>query len=341
MKRAWKLDDDAVAYWRAYEDFRGFVTEPVWDLVRELAVDGAQQAVLRTTLHHWLLIYAEHAPRVERDRRRPLPAARRRLAAARRVLPGRRRADARGDGARSWARSASALDAPAGDRLRAPDLGQGVARRGQGAGARLHPSRRHAEHRRPAVAPDRRRAPSAPSHRRSPPSRAATSPATTWRSGPTSPSGPSASRARSSSAGRRRPRRSRARYVTSWFLVHCPPEEAIAAFHLGPPPTRARAHGQGGARPRSGRRRRRGTASSRSRRAGHPLTAPSSGSASTPTWPTTSSACTARSSRSSRTRAGSTSRRWCARARSAGASSAPTSRRSSPSAGRTRACCAA
>ena len=38
MKRAWKLDDDAVAYWRAYEDFRGFVTEPVWDLVRELAV---------------------------------------------------------------------------------------------------------------------------------------------------------------------------------------------------------------------------------------------------------------------------------------------------------------
>jgi pyrroloquinoline quinone (PQQ) biosynthesis protein C len=58
MKRAWKLDDDAVAYWRAYEDFRGFVTEPVWDLVRELAVDGTQQAVLRTTLHHWLLIHA-------------------------------------------------------------------------------------------------------------------------------------------------------------------------------------------------------------------------------------------------------------------------------------------
>src|SRR5262245_55083305 len=25
------------------------------------------------------------------------------------------------------------------------------------------------------------------------------------------------------------------RYVTSWYLVHCPPEEAIAAFHLGPP----------------------------------------------------------------------------------------------------------
>ena len=57
MRRAWHLDDEAVAYWRAYEDFRGFVTEPVWDIVRELASDGAQQAVLRTTLHHWLLVY--------------------------------------------------------------------------------------------------------------------------------------------------------------------------------------------------------------------------------------------------------------------------------------------
>ncbi len=57
MKRAWGLDDDAVAYWRAYDDFRGFVTEPVWDLVRELASDGSQQELLRTTLHHWLLVY--------------------------------------------------------------------------------------------------------------------------------------------------------------------------------------------------------------------------------------------------------------------------------------------
>ena len=32
-----------------------------------------------------------------------------------------------------------------------------------------------------------------------------------------------------------------------WFLVHGPPEEAIAAFHLGPPPQRASAW----ARPRS------------------------------------------------------------------------------------------
>jgi pyrroloquinoline quinone (PQQ) biosynthesis protein C len=57
MKRAWKLDDDAVAYWRAYEDFRGFVTEPVWELAREIAVDASQQQVIRTALHHWLLVY--------------------------------------------------------------------------------------------------------------------------------------------------------------------------------------------------------------------------------------------------------------------------------------------
>jgi TENA/THI-4/PQQC family len=57
MKRAYNLDDDAVAYWRAYEDFRGFVSEPVWDIVREFAGDAAQQELLRTTLHHWLLIY--------------------------------------------------------------------------------------------------------------------------------------------------------------------------------------------------------------------------------------------------------------------------------------------
>lgn len=57
MKRAYQLDDDAVAYWRAYEDFTGFVREPVWEVARELAVDATQQARLRTTLHHWLLIY--------------------------------------------------------------------------------------------------------------------------------------------------------------------------------------------------------------------------------------------------------------------------------------------
>jgi len=57
MRRAWDLDDEAIAYWRAYEDFRGFVTEPVWDIVRELAADASQQQLVRTTLRHWLLIY--------------------------------------------------------------------------------------------------------------------------------------------------------------------------------------------------------------------------------------------------------------------------------------------
>ena len=57
LKRAYSLDDDAVAYWRAHEDFRGFVCEPVWEVVREFAVDASQQELLRTTLHHWLLIY--------------------------------------------------------------------------------------------------------------------------------------------------------------------------------------------------------------------------------------------------------------------------------------------
>src|SRR5262245_1056684 len=57
MKRAFGLDEDAVAYWRAYEDFRGFVTEPVWDIVREIAGDASEQELLRTTLRHWLLAY--------------------------------------------------------------------------------------------------------------------------------------------------------------------------------------------------------------------------------------------------------------------------------------------
>jgi pyrroloquinoline quinone (PQQ) biosynthesis protein C len=57
MKRAYKLDEDAVAYWRAYEDFRGFVTEPVWDVVQDIAVDASSQATIRTAFRDWLLIY--------------------------------------------------------------------------------------------------------------------------------------------------------------------------------------------------------------------------------------------------------------------------------------------
>ncbi|MCX8071484.1 MAG: hypothetical protein N3C12_03380 [Candidatus Binatia bacterium] len=57
MKRAFGLNDDAVAYWRAYEDFRSFVCEPVWEIAAEIACDASQQERLRTTLHHWLLLY--------------------------------------------------------------------------------------------------------------------------------------------------------------------------------------------------------------------------------------------------------------------------------------------
>ena len=57
MKRAYRLDDDAVAYWRAYEDFRSFVTEPAWALIEQIAVDASSQAIVRTAFHHWLLIY--------------------------------------------------------------------------------------------------------------------------------------------------------------------------------------------------------------------------------------------------------------------------------------------
>jgi pyrroloquinoline quinone (PQQ) biosynthesis protein C len=57
MKRAYQLDDDAVSYWRAYEDFRSFVTEPVWDVLKDVAVDASSQAIVRTAFHHWLLIY--------------------------------------------------------------------------------------------------------------------------------------------------------------------------------------------------------------------------------------------------------------------------------------------
>jgi pyrroloquinoline quinone (PQQ) biosynthesis protein C len=57
MKRAYQLDEDAVAYWRAYEDFRSFVTEPVWDILEEIAVDASSQATIRTAFRDWLLIY--------------------------------------------------------------------------------------------------------------------------------------------------------------------------------------------------------------------------------------------------------------------------------------------
>lgn len=57
MKRAFGLSDESVAYWRAYEDFRSFVCEPVWQIAAEVARDASEQQRLRVALHHWLLLY--------------------------------------------------------------------------------------------------------------------------------------------------------------------------------------------------------------------------------------------------------------------------------------------
>ncbi len=57
MKRAFGLSDDAVAYWRAYEDFRSFACEPVWEIAAEFARDGSEQQTIQSALHHWLLLY--------------------------------------------------------------------------------------------------------------------------------------------------------------------------------------------------------------------------------------------------------------------------------------------
>ena len=123
------------------------------------------------------------------------------------------------------------------------------------------------------------------------------------------------------------------RYVTSWFLVHSAPEEAIAAFHLGPP-TRAkeqmgkRALGLARAASRRRPHRRRDDA------APPPLSA--CVRASQPISRTTLQA--ARRDRAVRAGRGLGVRAVTgfATARSAGASSAPTSRRSSPNDGRTK-----
>jgi hypothetical protein len=131
------------------------------------------------------------------------------------------------------------------------------------------------------------------------------------------------------------------RYVTSWFLVHGAPEEAIAAFHLGPPTKvkeqmgkRALGLGQGGV---AGE----GLIDSAMTPRRPPLSVAFERLGVDPISPTTSSSSTPRSSRSSRTRAGSTSRPCCSDPASAVASSAPTSKRSSPSAARTKGCCGA
>ena len=56
----------------------------MWDIVREFAVDASQQELLRTTLHHWLLIYQNMRRAWNEIVSGALRAARLRLAAARR-----------------------------------------------------------------------------------------------------------------------------------------------------------------------------------------------------------------------------------------------------------------
>jgi len=56
-RRALGLDGDAVAYFRALEDFREVESAMAWRLVREIAVEGSQQDWLRRAFRHWLMIY--------------------------------------------------------------------------------------------------------------------------------------------------------------------------------------------------------------------------------------------------------------------------------------------
>ena len=62
-------------------------------------------------------------------------------------------------------------------------------------------------------------------------------------------------------------------HVTSWFLVHCPPEEAIAAFHLGPPPSARERMGKAALGLGQGGVAGEGLIQPLAARTGHPLTA--------------------------------------------------------------------
>ena len=244
MKRAWKLDDDAVAYWRAYEDFRGFVTEPVWDLVREIAVDGVAAGSCcaprcTTGCSSTRTCAAPGARSSPAAIRCPTSSGRRPDAS----LPGRRRADARGAG---------------------------------GGAGRVLPRRSRARPRPPSASCSRARR---RSRRRrswcgtsSTSTPRATSPAS-CRARPTPRAFRAIAQAFATESGGYLTRNHMeiwadfaeqafgitreelfrwtpptetiaSRYVTSWFLVHGPPEEAIAAFHLGPPPPRAKRMGK-------------------------------------------------------------------------------------------------
>ena len=262
MKRAWNLDDDAVAYWRAYEDFRGFVTEPVWDIVRELAADGAQQ---QRAAHHAAPLAAhlpEHAAGLERDRRRhatrcPTSSGRR---PARRFQAGAEQTH-------------EELEAELGEfcvaLTRPPETAFGLLLSGKAsleAAKELVRDFIHLDATRNIAGQLSRQTDAAgvPRHRAGVRDRVG-------RLSDAQPHG-DLGRLREQALGITREELFRwtpptetiaSRYVTKWFLVHCPPEEAIAAFHLGPPPDAREAHRQGALGPRPGRRRRRGAARSR------------------------------------------------------------------------------
>jgi pyrroloquinoline quinone (PQQ) biosynthesis protein C len=58
MKRAYGLSDEAVAYWRAHEATGGFGLDDAWEIVRYLAVDGSAQHALRTAFRDCLDLYS-------------------------------------------------------------------------------------------------------------------------------------------------------------------------------------------------------------------------------------------------------------------------------------------
>jgi pyrroloquinoline quinone (PQQ) biosynthesis protein C len=234
MKRAWKLDDDAVAYWRAYEDFRGFVTEPVWDLVGEIATDGTQQAVLRTTLRHWLLVH-ENMRRAWNEivaARYPLPDV---------VWPP---PDARFQAGpeQSHEELEEELGAFCVGLSRPPETAFGLLLSGK---ATLDAAK---ELVRDFIHLDATRNIAGQlSGQRTPRALRAIAQAFATESGGYLTRNHMEIWAdfAESALGITREELFRwtpptetiaSGYVTSWFLVHCPPEEAIAAFHLGPPP---------------------------------------------------------------------------------------------------------
>jgi hypothetical protein len=58
MQRAYGLTADAVAFWRAWEDFDGLEGADAWELLPRVAWDASQQAHVRRAFSHALSVYA-------------------------------------------------------------------------------------------------------------------------------------------------------------------------------------------------------------------------------------------------------------------------------------------